>query len=380
MPSYETIVEDFANEKCTLLTTKEEWAEIHPRNPKFRYTASCGHDHAVFYNVFKYRKTGILCPSCTRQRNDLIQKIKMSTNKLGRLESELYCINYFIENVKSLFHAVKAFDGCKADIIVKPHACTEDNWIGIQVKSCTNLHANYGFQITKDYSGYLMFLMCHTNHKMWLIPYEEMTGNIKVSIGLYKSKYSKFEVTKENIMSRLDHLYKETTIKNFEELDTSVNLYQRREKEYQNHRESKIDFITFKRNTMEGLVYDFFIGTKRVQEKVGGLRKDGRNNTYIFGLTKCNGKLNKKINRIQYDIGDNDFYWLNCDNKRDFFVIPESVLLERGIIGNTNTTKRAINSSKIFHINFNCVKLWLKPYQFDYENVDKDRLLLILKC
>ena len=59
----------------------------------------------------------------------------------------------------------------------------------------------------------------------------------------------------------------------------------------------------------------------------------------IFQLCKNNGaNKGKKIN-IQYDVGDNDFYWLNVDNKKTFFVFPEQLLIDRGIIGNTKTTK-----------------------------------------
>ena len=30
--------------------------------------------------------------------------------------------------------------------------------------------------------------------------------------------------------------------------------------------------------------------------------------------------------KIPYEIGDNDFYWLNCNNSSVFYIIPESIL------------------------------------------------------
>ena len=74
-----------------------------------------------------------------------------------------------------------------------------------------------------------------------------------------------------------------------------------------------ISFIKFEDNGMEGLVWDFKIGEKKTQEKVGCLRKDG--NSYIFCLFKNNGKINKKSTFTQYKSGDNDVYWLNCEGK-----------------------------------------------------------------
>lgn len=78
-----------------------------------------------------------------------------------------------------------------------------------------------------------------------------------------------------------------------------------------------------------------------------------------------------------YHIGDNDFYWLNCEDKKLFFVIPEGALIERGIIGNETTTYQRqfkIKMQNPLHKN----SQWLTPYMFDYENVDKARLLALL--
>ena len=78
---------------------------------------------------------------------------------------------------------------------------------------------------------------------------------------------------------------------------------------------------------------------------------------------------------IQYDIGDNDFYWLNCENKRTFFVIPEKTLIEKNLVGNIKKTLRlkvSINDTS------HQPNAWLQPYMFDYENIEKERLLSIL--
>ena len=56
---YENVVEEFTKRDCKLLNTKEEYYFIiknaFKSNYKLNYTASCGHNHIVFYNVFKSR-------------------------------------------------------------------------------------------------------------------------------------------------------------------------------------------------------------------------------------------------------------------------------------------------------------------------------------
>jgi len=120
---------------------------------------------------------------------------------------------------------------------------------------------------------------------------------------------------------------------------------------------------------MEGTTHDFKIGNYKVQEKVTKINKENR---CIFFMCKSNGVTNKKINHIQYDIGDNDFYWLNCENKRTFFVIPEKILIDKDLVGNNkNTLSLKVTIKDTLHPTSD----WLHPYMFDYDNIDKDRLL-----
>ena len=112
-----------------------------------------------------------------------------------------------------------------------------------------------------------------------------------------------------------------------------------------------------------------------MQEKVA---KVGNENRYCFKLCKNNGIINKKCNQIQYDIGDNDFYWLNCDNKKIFFVIPEKILVDKRLVGNEKENKNTFFKITIKEVLHKSIS-WLQPYMFNYENIDKERLLTILK-
>ena len=377
---YENIIGEFNKNNCTLLTTKEEHIEIlnltKKGNYKLNYIASCGHNHIVFYNVFKSRGTGIICPSCKNKQigNEKKEKIKNNEiTKISTIEQE----NTFITKICDVFHndfeIIKAFDGCNVDIIFRPKNITEDNWVGIQVKTTNTRHLTYGFHINNLYKDCLLLFYCCEDESMWLIP-ENIIGNQqKVSIGYNKSKYNIYKVTKDNIINKLNELYDVTSKFNYEILNTPNCIYQQREKEFRKYREEKINFIKFNYENMEGTVYDFKIGYLKIQEKVTLISND----KCRFQLCKNNGIINNKRNQIQYDIGDNDFYWLNCDNKKTFFVIPEKILIDRGIIGN-NVDKKLqfikITVKEILHTKSS----WLQPYMFNYENIDKDRLLNIL--
>lgn len=83
--------------------------------------------------------------------------------------------------------------------------------------------------------------------------------------------------------------------------------------------------------------------------------------------------MNYFINFTNYNIGDNDYYWLNADDKQLFYVIPEQILLEKGYIGYTGNKKQLkINPKETTHNG------WIQPYKFNYNKLDKTRLLNVL--
>ena len=376
---YENVIEEFNKQNCKLLTTKEEYIDI-LKNTKnvyrLNYIASCGHTHIVFYNVFKSRGTGIVCPSCKNKKIGDDKKEKMKNNEMSKtstIEQEFKFIKEFKELLKNEFNIIKAFDGCNSDLIFKPNNVLEDIWVGIQVKTTNVRHLTYSFHINNIYKNCLILLYCVEDNKMWLIPENIIGEQKKISIGYNKSKYNIYQINENTVINKLNELYNNTTNFEFDKLNTPTCIYQQREQIFRNFREEKINYIKFEYGEMEGTVYDFKINNFKVQEKVAKI--SDKENRYIFFLCKNNGSSSK----IQYDIGDNDFYWLNCDNKKTFFVIPESILIKKGFIGNKieniNRQTLKITVKKELHNK----SLWLQDYMFDYENIDKDRLLFLLK-
>ena len=90
----------------------------------------------------------------------------------------------------------------------------------------------------------------------------------------------------------------------------------------------------------------------KFQEKITSINKI--NNSCIFQLCKNNGKINCKRNQVQYETNDNQFYWLNCDNKKTFFVVPEEILIDKGYV-------LKIMSSRPKEV----ILPWLKKHELD---------------
>ena len=100
----------------------------------------------------------------------------------------------------------------------------------------------------------------------------------------------------------------------------------------------------------------------KVQEKVKSQRKD-RNYT-SFSLGKNNGRINGKCQKTSYKNGDNDFYWLNLNNKKHFYIIPENELLTRNYINTDKQVKIILNPDAK-----NGKNSWANEYLFDYTNL-----------
>jgi hypothetical protein len=63
MVNFKDVKDAFESKGCKLLVSKEEFnKKSHSSTEKYKYTASCGHDHEVWLNVFKNRNTGVICP------------------------------------------------------------------------------------------------------------------------------------------------------------------------------------------------------------------------------------------------------------------------------------------------------------------------------
>ena len=371
MSTYKDVCESFDEKGCTIIMNEEEFNKNFKNNTsKIEYVASCGHSNSVIYKNFKSLNQGISCPSCvSKSTGNILKELRSGENKNSSIEQELKCIEYFISLAKDNFISKKTFDGCRADVIIKPHSVTEDLWIGIQIKTTAvkTTKSQYYFRLNGvNYENCLVVCICLEDKKMWIVPFEEVKGYKTVGIAT-KSKYNKYEVTKENISELLMEKYSKINKFDYDTLNTPTSETHKQEQEYRKIRESRINFIEFIYPNIEGSVYDFKIGDKKIQEKVGFICKNNPN-SFGFTLNKSNGK---KYNCC-YHIGDNDLYWLNCKNTSRFYLIPEGILVEKGFVGDF------CNKQHLYVSPTNRNTQWCNEYLFDYNNLDKDRFLELI--
>lgn len=374
IPTYENVSNKFLEKGCNISMTKEEFLKNYKNNTcKINYIASCGHENIVSYKNFTTLNQGINCPSCVNKNTSTkLKDLYSNNNKLSSLEQELKCLNYVKELISDYFTTIRCFDGCKSDFVIQKFDEIEDLWVGIQVKTTLKKtdRSQYYFRLNKGkYEDCIILCVCEEDKKMWLIPYEEVNGLKTIGIA-QKSKYNKYEINKENLIEKFSLYYDICIKKCFVVLDTPTSKSQQQEQEYCKLRETTINFIKFTPNPMEGLVYDFKIGNKKIQEKVGSITHNN-NNSYCFHINKYDCRINGKCKNKSYEEGDNDFYWLNCKNGK-FYVIPENDLIENEFVG------KGCKKIHLYVSPTNVNTSWCNKYLFDYNNIDKERLLNLL--
>jgi hypothetical protein len=370
IPTFQTISKAFSDKGCILSLTEEEFNTKYNNNKsKLDYIALCGHNNSVSWSNFNSLNQGTHCPSCVdKNTGEKLKELRSGENKNSSIVQEFKCVQYFIEIINQYFQVKKTFDGCRADIVLKPIDCIKNLWLGIQVKSTCNKtdKGQYYFRLNGiNYDNCLILCICLEDKKMWLIPYQDVKEQKTIGIAV-KSKYNCYEVTIDNIKNKLIKFYETMSKFEFDILNTPTSNTQKQEQYYRKLREEKLDFIKFEYPNLEGTVYDFKIGNKKIQEKVGFICRDNPN-SFGFSMNKSDGR----IYNCSYKLGDNDLYWLHCKNTTRFYVIPESVLIEKRFIGDACKQHLYISPTNIN-------TRWTDDYLFDYDNLDKDKLLQLL--
>jgi hypothetical protein len=251
---------------------------------------------------------------------------------------------------------------CLADTLVKPIGNEDDVWLPMQLKVTQKLGdraKQYKFYVEQKYKNMMILLICVDEKKIWLIDGNNEIETQTISIGQHKSIYDKYQIT--DLPKELTKWY---TINDynitFDKGNTPITPESQLEYEYVKHRESKINFIEFTNSEIDGLVYDFKIGDLKIQEKVCQYIKDKQN--WTVSIHKNNNKDIKK----PYEKGDNDYYWFHINDKKKFYVVPESILIEKGYITVGKTRgKKSINISTNY--------MWLIDYCFDYDTINEPK-------
>jgi hypothetical protein len=193
---FDTVKNRFDEKGCVLLIdSEEEFNQIYKNElTKLKYLPKCLHPHEINYSQFNTNNnSGTYCLDCTNKNTgEKLKNILSDENKLSNVKLEYDCIVYLRDSLKDDFDFVKAFDGCKSDIIIKPKNVKDDNWIGIQVKSTNDLQNNrYNFNLSGVCDNNILIIcICYSNKKTWCFEYENIShANYCLGIGMTNSKY-----------------------------------------------------------------------------------------------------------------------------------------------------------------------------------------------
>jgi hypothetical protein len=380
MPNYEEIVELVTSKGCTILTQKEDLPKEKVNETfKIKFISSCDHESCVAITNLKLKNTGVECNKCmkTRHSKKLKNNSKVSSNSKANVV-DYTGFKLLSPKLEDFFDIIKTNEGCLADLIIKPKNVKEDKWLMLQMKTTQKLYSGlYNYNVTNKYIDCIMVLICLSPNKIWVMPYDSIKNITKIGIGYENSKYNKYLVDDNSIITILNNYYNTERLYNKEKCLEPQSKDQKVEHRYRLLREKQLDFITYTRPELDGMVYDFLIGDKKFQEKVIPKKK----NSNFHYLVLCHTTGNKK--KGCYKLGDNDFYWIWCNGTNIFYVIPENIMFKYNLVteaeelGNKTIpihpykTQDELNSKKI-------KSRWTYEYRFDLDNLDKDRLLNLL--
>ncbi len=363
---YREIQREFAENGCVLQTSFEEFGELVKgkivQHVRISFTGKCGHPSSAVYTNFHLRKTGIFCKTCVQSKNKQAAKEK---DKDIFVKQESVSMNYLTNLLSSKYSISRTDEGCSADMLVRKIESTDDAWLRIQVKTTKekihNMHVFQGFgDKYKD-----MVIICHSlsDNKLWIFPYNDVKVPRKLNISSI-SKYNVYLCEESELLTKLSEYYDRVRLISEAEGKYQHNKYQRREAVYAKKRIEILSFLEFKKHEVQYTSTDFTVNGKKVQEKVVGAK---HGESYVFQLSRNNGRENRNRN---YRLGENDVYWFHSSFNELFWIVPEIVMFNEGLLSKSDETK----PPKHFMVNPNTYKShpWLKQYEFDYTKITPD--------
>lgn len=368
MDNYIKIRNCCISNNCTLLTTFEEFEEkrklvfqLSYHYVRIDFIGVCGHNSSAVCTNFTTRRTGTTCKACVKDKQ---KKVGLIIGKEVQ-SKENTSIKLIEQYLTKEYEVIRTKEGCKADLIIRKYS-EINKYYPIQLKSTTSIsHKMYSFRdINKNYDNMIIICICTSEKKIWVIPYEDIKHlsilNISVS-----SKYNKYLVNDNNLLSNNIIKYMPVYYDNILEINKPISILQQREQEYVMKREKYINFLTYVYPDIQNTPTDFIINGKRVQEKVCGYPKKNKNIATVW-LASNNGKTINGIRKFRtYCLGENDYYWFNSQKDDKFWIVPEHVLYDKGYIADVNEIK----NKKCLYINSKN-NTWIKEYEYDYKNIN----------
>ena len=388
--SYETICNRFAEKNCKVLTSKSDWHDENmTTKSRLNIKSSCGHEATVSVTNFQSHGTGIFCLTCTRK--DQIDNGKTRDINDGyNIEAE--GIKMIQKIIASSFDISVMREGTLADIAIRLHTTNQDQWLPIQLKITKSLNAKhqcYYFKLRHDYPNMLVLFMCIDDGKAWLVPGNEMlkVRTITTKLNGTRSKLAKYKTDLQEISQKLEGVYNDIKVPKhkLKRCNIAIGVTMRQEQDFSELRMTNLSFIS-QNAGINNDVTDFLINkTIKVQEKVASviLRNGKESGKFRAAVCRCANTM--KTARL-YQQNDNDYYWIHIPDRNHFYVIPEQRMIEEGWISlKHERVKRQLVIS--FFPTHDKIKLqksqmknkWLNDYLFSYSELDKKKLMTLLK-
>jgi len=293
---YEDFCKKFEDNKCKLLTTKEEYEnmpDLDLLNLKYE-SPCCKTIIEISYSGFRHKKIKDKCYKCIM--NNPEYKKKMSEKHSNRnneynvphlIYQEYLGYLYIKELLEKDFIVKRNVHYTETDFIIKPKINNNDEWIKIQLKTTGHIQ-KYQYQFTinnKNYDNHLLILLSIENKEMWYFNGRELSidnskhknlsstnsfGNIckdtkKISINNKTGTYKKNEINKDNIIEETTKYY--NLLQKFTEKDCNIikHKFLLREYEFYKKREELNLELNFEYPEIEGTVYDLSIDNPSVR-------------------------------------------------------------------------------------------------------------------
>jgi hypothetical protein len=381
MDNYIVVKNTIEDNKCTLLTTFEEFESRRQNVLKNSYlfvrvdfVGTCGHNSSAVFTNFKSRGTGKRCKECVKK--ETVNTLKNQEDFQNNI-TELKSIQLITKYLSQYYEIIRTNEGCRADLAIREKGKEEDIWIPVQVKSTEKMcHKMYSFRKLKDeYKDMLLICVCISEEKIWVIPYNELKIKCSTLNISEFSKYNDYGCGNNLILNRYIDLHKNKCMRQtLDDCLLPVNDLQQREQEYVKKRVKHIDFLKCESLEIQNTPTDFIVNGKRVQEKVTGFIYE--RTSLVFYLATHNGGKHFRA----YRLGENDYYWIHSHIDDRFWIIPEIELFNRGYISKREeaipykSIKIRINKDNDYG-----VREWIKEYEYKYSNLNKDKIMRLFE-
>jgi hypothetical protein len=372
--TYNKILECVKEKECILVTTKKEFMDLNmSTRSKFRIIGKCGHEYDMVYWDLKDSKA--LCPPCIKIHMSETRKEFCAENKDYAQMVEIKGNELFINYLSSDFEILCILH-CSADMLIKPKNIEEDLWLPIQLKATIKKDSRnrYKFSIkNNDYTNTVLVCICISEEKFWVFKGDDIPEIDAISI-YNKSIYNKFLISNHEIIPYMFKLYTESEINNSKEvLSIPISEKHKIEYKYKLIRENYFNnILIFEYPQTDSTVYDFICNGLKVQERVARPEK----NYYRIDIRKTKEKKEKQ----PYHENDNAIYWFHLKNTTIFYVVPNDIMKKLNYL---TTDKEKGKTALLLYLNhkgnYNIISLELNDYQFDYNNIDVDKIKKIFK-